>query len=165
MRFDAETTYPATAQRVGEMLADPEYVRRKVAASGATSVREQVDGDAAGSFVVTTTRTLPPEVVPERYRRFVPGGVTLTFVESWSAPAADGARTGTLTLTIAGAPAKASGTSRLVPTATGTRLTYAGDVAVRIPIVGSSIENAAVRAVDRALAVERDVGLDWLGEG
>ncbi len=165
MRFDAEITYPAGADRVGAMLADPEYVRRKVAASGATSASQQVEGEASGSFTVTTTRTMPAEVVPERYRRLVPGGVTLTFVENWSAPADEGARTGTLTLTIAGAPAKATGTSRLEPTSTGSRLTYRGDVTVRVPIVGPSIEKAAVGAVDRVMTVEREVGLDWLGEG
>ncbi|QGH70245.1 DUF2505 domain-containing protein [Pseudactinotalea sp. HY158] len=164
MRFDATITYPAPADRVAAMLADPEYVRRKVAASGATNPSQDITGDAGGDFTVSTTRTMPADLIPERYRKFVPGGVTMTFVETWSVPASDGARTGTLTLTIAGAPAKAAGTSTLRPTGQGCELSYTGDVKVRLPIVGASIESAAVRAVERAMSVEREVGLEWLGE-
>lgn len=165
MRFDATLTYPASPERVSAMLADPEYVRRKVAASGATTASQEVTGDATGSFTVTTTRTMPAHMIPERYRGFARGGVTMTFVEAWSAPEPDGARTGTLTLTIAGAPAKAAGTSRLRPTREGCELTYAGDVKVRLPLVGQSIETAAVRSVDKAMAIEHEVGMEWLGEG
>lgn len=163
MRFEAATDYPASAEAVATMFADPEYVRLKVAASGATSSTEEVTPAADGGFTVTTKRAMPTDRVPAKFRSFVGNSVEMRFIEVWSAAAADGRRTATITLDIIGAPGRATGTAVLDPRgADASAVRYEGEVKVSIPLVGAPIERAAVGAVQGALNAERRVGLEWL---
>lgn len=163
MHFTASAEYPAPPADVADLFADPAFVDHKIAASGATNASKDITGDPAGAFTVTTTRTMPADLVPAQYRKFVSGGVTLTLTEAWRAPSPDGTRQGDLTLKIAGLPASAHGTCTLKPVrADASRLTYDGDVKVSIPLFGGKIEQAAVRAVGQVVQVERDIAVEWL---
>lgn len=165
MRFDAATDYPVSATRVADMLSNPEYVRRKVDASGALSSTTEVAPGAGGTFTVTTRRAMPTDQIPANFRRFVGSSIDVRFVEVWSAPDPDGRCTATITLEILGAPARANVTAILVPVGVdASRITYAGEVKVTVPLVGAPIERAAVGAVQDALDAERRVGLEWLSE-
>ena len=64
-------------------------------------------------------------------------------MDRWEAPQGDGARVGTITVTIDGAPIKFTGSLHLEPTATGARATIAGDLKAGIPFLGGKIEQAA----------------------
>src|SRR5690625_149267 len=104
MHFNASTEYPASAAAVAELFANPDFVDAKIVASGASEGKKEITGSPAGAFSVATTRTMPSDIIPAQYRKFVPGGVTLTLTEAWQAPSADGSREGKLTLKIAGVP-------------------------------------------------------------
>lgn len=163
MHFNATAEYPAPAEKVAELFANPEFIDAKIAASRATEGTKKITGDPSGSFTVETRRTLPAELVPEQYRKFLPGGVVLTLVEEWGASDANGDRSGVLGLKIAGAPASATGSCTLTNTGTGaSRLTYDGDVKVSIPMFGAKIEKMAVGALEQIMSVERDVAVTWL---
>lgn len=163
MRFDATTEYAASAEKVGAMLANPEYVTKKVEASGPLSFESSVEGDASGPFVVRTRRDMPTDRVPEKFRKFVGASIGMKFDESWSAPAADGGRAGTITLDIVGAPAKANGTATLTPTGPDScQIVYTGDVKVSIPLIGAKIESVAAGVVQQAVNAEARVGTEWL---
>lgn len=163
MHFNASATYPADPAAVAQLFANPDFVDAKIAASGARDSVKEVSGDPAAAFTVTTTRTLPAEVVPPQYRRFVSGGVTLTLTEAWAAPRGDGSRGGDLHLTIAGAPASATGTCSLDPAGEdGAVLAYEGEVTVSIPLFGAKVERAAVSALEHVMALEREVASSWL---
>lgn len=163
MHFNASTEYPASAAAVAELFANPDFVDAKIVASGASEGKKEITGSPAGAFSVATTRTMPSDIIPAQYRKFVPGGVTLTLTEAWGAPTADGSREGKLTLKIAGVPASAEGTCTLTAVSEEVAtLTYDGDVNVSIPLFGGKIERAAVNAVERVMRLERDVAVEWL---
>lgn len=163
MHFNATAEYPASAERVAELLTNPDFVDAKITASGATEGSKEITGDPAGAFTIETTRTMPAELVPAQFRKFLSGGVVLTLVEEWGAPGAGGRREGNLSLKIAGVPASAKGTCTLENTGPGaSRLTYDGDVKVSIPIFGAKIERVAVGAVEQVMGLERDVAAEWL---
>lgn len=163
MHFNATADYPASADRVAELFTDPEFVDAKITASRATDGKKTITGGASAEFSIETTRTMPKDLIPSQFQKFLPGGVVLTLVEAWGAPAADGRREGTLALKIAGVPAEATGTCVLENTGPDTsRLTYDGDVKVSIPMFGSRIEKIAVEAVEQVMGLERDVAATWL---
>lgn len=161
MRFESTIDYPADVHTVAAMLADEEFVRRKVAASGALESSHDILRED-GAFTVTTRRQMPTDQVPARFRSLVGQSLDVRLVEAWEAPQADGSRTGTLSLDIVGAPVRVSGRMSLRPAGEGTVQSFAGDVTASIPFFGKPIENAATGAVDKVLAVERSIGLDFL---
>lgn len=163
MHFNASVDYPGSAADVAQLFTDPEFIDAKIAASGASDGKKAVDGSASDAFKVETTRTMPADLIPAQFQKFLPGGVVLTLVEDWGAPEPDGSRSGELSLKIAGVPASATGTCTLAATgASSSRLTYDGDVKVSIPIFGSKVERIAVDTVEKVMAMERDVAAEWL---
>lgn len=166
MHFNATATYPASASAVAELFTNPDFVDAKIAASKATDGKKSITGDASGAFTVKTTRTMPKDLIPSQFQKFLPGGVVLTLVEAWQAADADGNRNGEISLKIAGVPASASGTCSLVNDGDDSCvLTYDGDVKVSIPMFGSKIEKIAVGAVEDIMGLERDVAAEWLAKG
>ncbi|QDB78669.1 DUF2505 domain-containing protein [Georgenia sp. 311] len=161
MRFDATIDYPADVRAVAAMLADDGFVRRKIEASGALDASCEIlrEGEA---FTVTTRRKMPTDQVPSRFRSLVGQSLDVRLVEAWGAPQADGSRSGTLALDIAGVPVRVNGRMSLTPAGEGAAQSYSGDVTASIPLFGKPIEKAAADAVDKVLAVERRIGLEYL---
>jgi hypothetical protein len=161
--FNARITYAAPVSQVAEMLADPAYVERKVAASKPVSSAVDVQGTAAADFTVTTERALSTGDLPSAVQNLVGRTIELRLVERWGAAAPDGSRQGTLELEVLGKPASARGTVTLAPSgADQTVLTYEGGVEARIPLLGRKIEQQAVQQVQTVLDVEQAVGSAWL---
>ena len=162
MRVDAEIRYTAPPDAVGTMLADPEFVDRKCAATGALRHTARVDGDASGAFTVTTVRTMPTNTFPDVARKLVGKTVDITETDSWDAAAADGSRRGTVVVTISGAPLKLDGTLSLDADGTGARQTIGGDLKASVPIIGGKLERASEPALKMAIRSEEKVGAAWL---
>ncbi len=170
MHLRVELRFPAPVHDVGAMLADESFVRWRAERSGSPGgAVQQVDvaGDAAGAFTVAVRRTLPTDQIPAHVRSFVGGGLELRQAEAWEAEH-DGARRGTVSLEIAGAPVRLTGTVTLTPDGAeggapgGTVQTYEGEVRASVPLFGSAIEEAAADAVRTALAAEERAGREWL---
>lgn len=161
MRFDATIDYPADVRTVAAMLADEEFVRRKLAASGALDSSHEIlrEGEA---FTITTRRQMPTDQVPSAFRSLVGQSLDVRLVEVWEAPSGDGSRTGTLSLDITGAPVRVTGRMSLQPTPTGTVESLTGDITASVPFFGKPIEKAAAGAVDSVVDVERSIGLEFL---
>ncbi|MFC7406243.1 DUF2505 domain-containing protein [Georgenia alba] len=160
MQFTTTITYPADVETVAAMLADEDFVTRKMEAAGAlrSSCDVTRDGEA---FTVTTRADMPTTKIPPAFRSLVGSSLEVVIVEDWGAPV-DGARTSTFTLEISGVPVKVRGSQHLVPTADGSEETYSGDVTASVPLVGRKIEKTAVDTVDKVAAVERRLGLQYL---
>ncbi|MFC5998584.1 DUF2505 domain-containing protein [Quadrisphaera sp. GCM10027208] len=162
MRVDNEIRYPASPDEVAAMLADEAFQERKLVATHAVSHEIEITGDASGAFTVTTRRTLPTDDVPDVARRFVGPTIDVRQVEAWEAPDADGARTGTVEVQIAGAPVRLSGTLSLVPDGEGTVEVMTGELKASVPLVGGRLEQAAQPAFLAAIRKEQEVGTAWL---
>lgn len=164
-------TDPRTAAR---LLADPDYVREKVVASGATCEQVDVTHDdtapdeaaphgaapdaAPGAFTVTSRRLLPTEQIPPQVRAFVGNRIEVRQVEAWEAPDDEGARVGTVVVEVPGAPVRLAGRVTLVahgPAATAIR--YDGELRAGVPLFGAAVEEATAGAIRAALAAEAQV--------
>ncbi|MEJ5946170.1 DUF2505 domain-containing protein [Pseudokineococcus basanitobsidens] len=165
MRLTAEISYPAGAAAVGRMLAETSFVDARDAATHPVSHRSEVEGSADGAFTVRSTRTMPTDDVPSAARRFVGETLELRQTDTWSAPAADGARDGTMTIEVGGAPVVLRAELRLRPDGEGACTeTMDGDLRASVPLVGGALERAAEPAVRAAIRSEERVGRAWLAD-
>ncbi|MGY4643154.1 DUF2505 domain-containing protein [Cellulomonas sp. URHB0016] len=147
------------------MLADPEYVHLKLAASGALDQHVDVTGSPQDAFTVTTRRSLPTDSIPAHLRGFVGSSLDVRHVEAWEAAGADGGRVGTVVVEIAGAPVRLTGRASLQPAGAGaSQLVYEGDLHAAVPLFGAAVEQAAAGAVQGALSAEEAVAAQWLAD-
>ncbi len=154
MQIEAHNDFAADPTTTHAMLTDPAFLSAVCVSSGDLSHR--VDAVADHSAV---ERRLP---APSSVRKFL--GETLTLVQDihWHAPSANGARTGTLDLTVKGMPAKADVAIDLRPGGRGTVVDFTGEFAIRVPFVGSKLEAQAAPALLEGFAVQQRVGDEWL---
>lgn len=156
--MDISTTadFAASPLDVYAMLTDRAFLAAVAQESGALSHEESVvDG---------TTRTqmeLPN--TPELQKL---AGKTMTVQQqvAWGPAGDDGARTAQLSLSIPGQPVSMPGTVTLAPGGRGTLVTVAGDLTVKIPLLGKKIEKAAAPAILEGIEVQQRVGDRWLAE-
>jgi hypothetical protein len=153
---------PTDPRTAGTMLADPVYVRAKVLASGAEVLHVDVAPAEDGALTVTTRRALPTDLIPPNVRAFVGSTLEVRQVEAWEPATADGSRTGTVAVEIAGAPVRLTGTVALTAAGSGSEITYDGDLKANVPLFGSAVEQAAAKAVRGALEAEAGVAREWV---
>lgn len=166
MHFAIEFDYAADVCKVAAMLADPEFVRHRSARGTSSGVIESVvvTGNFDEMFTVIVRRSVPTDLIPVQARAIVGDRLEIRQAEVWTAP--DGPeRKGTVALDIPGAPIRCTGTLRLEPLPDGgTRHCYEGDVQASVPLVGSLIEDAVGKAIERTLRAEAEAAVGWLTE-
>jgi hypothetical protein len=162
MALSASTTLPHSVDRVAAVFANEDFQRHTSELVGGTLESFKVDGDVAGAFSTTSVRTLPTTRLPEIARKFVGESLTVTQLESWEAPAADGSRQSIISLKIAGAPLDVSAVQRLVADGGSTRVELEGNVTSSVPFLGGKIADAAEPMVGKALNLQSQQAQAWL---
>ena len=165
MRLTCVLRYPAADPgTVFAMIGDTDFQERKCVATGAVEHDVDVEEFEDGSATVTTRRSLPTDQVPDFVRTFVGATVTVSQIDDWGAPAADGGREGTIVVEIAGAPVRLTGTLRLVAEGDGTVQYVDGDLKASVPLIGGKIEKAVMPAIEAAIRVEERESKAWLAQ-
>jgi hypothetical protein len=158
--LDFEQTYPADPATVVAMLKNPDLTKEKMERTGSMATTVDVKDSSDGGFVITTTRVLPSKV-PAAAAAFVGETLNVTEVQTWSAAAADGSRSGTVAVDF-GAPITFKGTMQLSPTPEGTVVSSHGDIKAGIPFVGGMIEAGAADQTRKYLKAEETIGREFL---
>lgn len=159
MKLNEGHDYPAAPDAVWAMLTDPAWREQVCAATGAKSWAVRVEADESGG-TIEVTRVMPSEV-PGAVRRIVGDTVTVTQTETWGA-ATGGGRQADVQLRVKGQPAVMTGSSTLAPSAAGTRQLVSGELKVRIPLLGGTLEKELAKAIRMALGKEHEVGQAYL---
>ncbi|MDR6508357.1 DUF2505 domain-containing protein [Arthrobacter oryzae] len=162
MALSASTTLPHSVDRVAAVFANEDFQRHTSELVGGTLESFKVDGDVAGVFSTTSVRTLPTTRLPEIARKFVGDSLTVTQLETWEAPAADGSRQSSISLKIAGAPLDVSAVQRLIADGGSTRVELEGSVTSSVPFLGGKIADAAEPMVGKALNIQSQQAQAWL---
>jgi hypothetical protein len=162
MALSASTTLPHSVDRVAAVFANEDFQRHTSELVGGTLESFKVDGDVAGAFSTTSVRTLPTTRLPEIARKFVGESLTVTQLEAWEAPAADGSRQSSISLKIAGAPLDVSAVQRLIADGSSTRVELEGSVTSSVPFLGGKIADAAEPMVGKALNIQSQQAQAWL---
>ena len=163
MKISETITYAAPAETVYAMVTDRAFQERKCVEAHAQRHEAAVSPAGEGARVVTK-RDLPADDLPDFAKSIVGPTLSVTETYEWGAPAADGTRTGTLTVEVAGAPVAMRSAVRLAPAGGGTQITIDGDLKASIPLFGGKVEKAAAPAVIDAIRSEQRTGNAWLSE-
>ncbi|NVM99917.1 DUF2505 domain-containing protein [Arthrobacter sp. SDTb3-6] len=164
MALTASTTLSATAQRVTDVFADEEFVKHVSFTVGGELKSFEISGPTSGAFTTKTVRTLPTTRMPEIARKVVGATLTVTQLEDWSAPAADGSRSNNIKLTVAGAPLDVTAVQTLSATGDSTLVELSGEVKSAVPFLGAKIASAAEPVIGKALNLQATLAQEWLNE-
>lgn len=162
MALSASTHLPHSVDRVTAVFVDEDFLRHTSKLVGGTLESFAVDGDTAGAFSTTTVRTIPTSRMPEMARKFVGDSLTVTQLEIWDAPAADGSRLSNITLKVSGAPLDVTAVQRLVSDGGSTLIELEGTVTSSVPFLGGKIAEAAEPMVGKALNIQSTQARAWL---
>jgi hypothetical protein len=162
MALSASTTLPANVQRVTDVFTNEEFVRHTSFTVGGELKSFQISGPTTGAFTTTTVRTLPTDRMPDIARKFVGATLTVTQLENWTAPGADGSRMATVKLTVAGAPLDVTATQRLTADGDACQVELSGEVKSAIPFLGAKIASAAEPMIGKALNLQSTLAQAWL---
>ncbi|WP_312180564.1 DUF2505 domain-containing protein [Arthrobacter sp.] len=162
MALSASTTLPYDAATLTKTFTDEGFVRSISEHVGGSLVSLVVDGDISGPFTLTAVRSLPTDRLPEMAKKLVGASLTVTQKESWEAPAADGSRTATIDLSVAGVPLKVNAVQRMVAIPEGTRTDVEGTVTSSIPFLGDKIAKAAEPMIGKALTIQASQAGKWI---
>ena len=164
MALTASTSLSATAQRVTDVFADEEFLKHVSFTVGGELKSFEISGPTSGAFTTRTVRTLPTTRMPEIARKVVGATLTVTQVEQWTAPAADGSRSNTIKLTVAGAPLDVAAVQKLTASGDSTLVELSGEVKSAIPFLGAKIASAAEPVIGKALNLQATLAQEWLTE-
>lgn len=152
--------FPGEPEAVRAMLRDPAYVQRKAERTGSFDITVEVEDTADGGVVITCARSMPAEV-PSYAAAFVSDTLSVTEVQTWGPPAADGSATAEVTVSF-NAPLAYRGRIALTPGGPGSVATNTGDFKASVPFVGGKVEKVASEMTQKYLAKETTVATEWL---
>ena len=158
--LEFEQSFNAPPTTVMGMLRDPDYVREKGERTGSHDISVDVAATDDGGVVITCTRSMPAEV-PSYAAPFVGDTITITEVQTWGAPAADGSCSADVTVEF-NSPIAYRGTIALEAGPDGSRARNEGSFKASVPFVGGKVERVAAEQTQRYLAKEVTVGNEWL---
>jgi hypothetical protein len=132
-------------------LADEDTIRRRSAADGLGTrlVRHEVSEHAVRIVVATD---LPLDWLPAALSSAIGASPTVERVEEWTRDA-DGASS-PLTFTFSGLPVTCSGTARITPAGSGSRMDAYLTLSVDVPLLGGAVERAVSPQIVAALDAE-----------
>ncbi|WP_125610474.1 DUF2505 domain-containing protein [Specibacter cremeus] len=162
MALSASTILPADVQRVTDVFTNQEFIAHTSFTVGGELKSFEISGPTTGAFTTKTVRTLPTDRMPDIARKVVGATLTVTQLEEWNAPEADGSRTAAVKLSVAGAPLDVTATQRLVANGASTTVELTGEVKSSIPFLGGKIANAAEPVVGKALNIQASLAQAWL---
>ncbi|MFC8302268.1 DUF2505 domain-containing protein [Specibacter sp. NPDC057265] len=162
MALSAATTLQAPAQSVTDVFANEGFIKHVSETVGGELKSFTISGPTTGAFTTTTVRTLPTTRMPDIAKKVLGATLTVTQNESWSAPAADGSRTNTIKLAVAGAPVDVKAEQKLRADGSTTVVELSGQVTSGVPFLGAKIASAAEPVIGRALNLQATLAQEWL---
>jgi hypothetical protein len=161
MKIATTMEYAATPDEVFAVLADQAFQEAKCAATAAVKYSASVK-ESAGSTIITTERILPAGDLPDFAKNMVGDTLKVVETQTWGAASADGSRTGTVEMSVAGAPVALNGKLALAPGGPGSIEHLDAELKAKIPLIGGKIEKAAAKPIEEAIDIEAATVKEWL---
>jgi hypothetical protein len=161
MKIAKTLEYAAAPDAVFSVLSDPAFQEAKCAATAA--IRYTANVESSGDrTVITTERVLPSDGLPDFARNMVGDTLKVTETQNWGPAGADGGRTGTVEMAVAGVPIALTGTLALAAGGEGTVEQLDSELKARVPLIGGKIEKAAAPPIEEAIVIEHQTAQEWL---
>jgi hypothetical protein len=153
MKVVSTHTYAAPLEEVFAALTNPDAVVEKYTALGHRDITLIEHKVTDGAVSVRSRRGIPMQV-PGFAKRLLSPVNTVEQLDEWTAPAADGTRTGTWRADGKGVPVKVGGTLRLAPTKAGTVMEIHAEVNCSLPLIGGKIASFVGAEAERSIHAE-----------
>jgi uncharacterized protein DUF2505 len=161
--IDHRSSYPYPAERVYAALADPEYLRARLARMGGKGA-ELLAHSADGDLVRYRLRQgVDRELLPPFVQTLISGDLMIERGETLRPDPAGGYR-GDVDVRVPGTPVAAAGAMALVDTAEGSDFLVRAQVTVNVPFLGGKIESTIAENVRTLLVAESGFTRDWLAQ-
>lgn len=162
--FDLSADYQDSVEEVLRAFTEEGYWLARLAASGVDDSKlEALEVGGDGGIEVATLQIVHSDKLPGMISQLHRGDLCIKRQESWG-PVSDGTATSTFSGSVAGAPAKVSGTASLSPSAEsgGSRLECQLTVHVKIPLIGGKVENIIGTQLANLVRAEQQFTSEWI---
>lgn len=154
-KIDVSYEIPGDVESVYAAISGEGWAAAKAKAFDDESRTESRTVGDGGAVTLAVSRGLP-DGIPGFLEKLLPAGGRALQTESWG-PSEGGARRGTWTGHIPGAPATVGGTMSLEPSGTGTRYSIKGEAKVSVPLIGGKAESFVVDMIGKLTAKEAEL--------
>jgi hypothetical protein len=160
--FEVVAESTASVAAIHAAFQREDYWRDRLAGdSAATLDAFTVDGD--GVVEVHITQHLGRQILPALVANFVPGDLKLVYRETWR-PADDGRVRGTSHVSASGGLGSSRADNWLTPAGTASQLRSAGNVHVKIPLVGGKLEKSIGASLAASIPSTLHYTTTWIAE-
>ena len=161
--FDLSFVSPASVEEVHAAFGDEDYWFARIAAFGAGTTLDSLTADAGGAVTATTTQDLRHDALPGLFAQLYPADLSVRRTETWT-PIGDRRVSGDIGVQVTGAPVSGGGTALLEPSGSGSRLTFAGSVEFKLPLVGGKIESYLAGQLAEGISDIQRFTTRWIAE-
>ena len=164
MRITHEFQFSAGVAEVLAVLADPEYVRQKIAISGAQAISAEVVSDELPGFAVSTKRRVKISDLPKPAQAFIGSDLEIRQVDVWLEEGPDNC-TGTVALEVVGVPARVTGGMELRATSGGCAFALNAEIKHTISSLSflvATVESTLRKKIIDTLQAELELVTSWL---
>ncbi len=148
--------YPASPERVREVLTDRPYVQAKLREVGGPRAELVSWQQDAHGVTIVLHQAVPEDAMPSFLRSMLPGELTIRRTETWSGSA------GRVHAVVDGAPGTITGVMRLEPDPDGCVLGAQLTAEVPLPLFGGRVEKVITDSVATLMETEYQFTLAWL---
>ncbi len=161
--LDYRATSSHPAERVYSTMVDREVIEKRLVQMGGPGAEvQEYQTTGNGGVTYTLQHGIDSADLPDMVTKLLPGGrVVIKRTEHW-APADGGGYAGTARVSIAGTPATAKASMRLADNGGGSEFAADFEVTVKVPIVGSKVEEAVAEQIRNLLAAENEFTLSQI---
>jgi hypothetical protein len=159
--IDYRSTSPFPAERMYAAMADPQFLRDRLArigGKGAELLEHTPDGDGVRYRL---RQGLDRHLLPPLVQTLIPGDLMIERVESLGPDTIGGYR-GDVDVRVPGTPVTARGAMRLADVAAGSEFAVRAQVTVNVPFLGGKLETMIAEQVVKLLDVETGFTREWL---
>jgi hypothetical protein len=157
-----EQKYGASIDKVYALLTDPKWLEARSKALGEISAKGKAK-KSGGGVTLTMTRRVKRDL-PALVAKVLSPEANLVLEEIWSAPDADGRRTGTLAIDAVGQPVKITANFELAPAGKGCVYRIAHTCKSSVPLIGGVVAKFAQGEVEAGCSDEFAYLVKYLAE-
>ncbi|PRC41434.1 DUF2505 domain-containing protein [Mycobacterium sp. ITM-2017-0098] len=160
--FDGVAKSSAAVADIHEAFGREDYWLARLATGDAVTTLDSLDARADDTVAVRYTLHLGRQLLPGAVARLVPGDLNMQYLETWTPE--DRAVQGQIRVTVSGGLGSCRATTWLEPTGNGSQLRFAGQVKVKIPLVGGNLEKAIGADLAQNIPSVLDFTTTWIAE-
>lgn len=161
--FDVLTESSASVEQIHAAFGREDYWLARIATGNATATLDSLIVAADGTVTVRVTQHVGRQLLPGAAAKFVRGDLKIVNCETW-VPAGDGQVRGQSNVTVPGGLGSGGAEAWLTPAGHGTRMRYAVQVEVKIPLVGRRFEKAIGAGLAKSIPAVHRFTDRWLEE-